>query len=367
LIVPILDGIHVQYIDATFSESSRTGNIAHELYIQKTIVGKGVGLGSDDFRINELDFATLHKTDPIQTRKYIRGTAHNTLPDGWGGEGVFWFENIEDSSELESTETGRIFLEKASNPNGTKFWRYRRNASAIYSHLNKTEFCIIKAQTSSTWFFSFWPRTDIFDQTIICFGSNCAGLLSVLSSSFHQAWVGKYGGLMKTDTTYSPSNFFYTFPLPYNPISQKNYCLAELAFEYLKSREAICKKHNIGMTDAFGKINDSSNNDEGITRIRKLSIIIDETVAKTYGFHDIQFNHDFYETFQGIRYTISEPARLEVLQRLLKLNHKRYAEEVAQGLHDKKKPTTKKAAPKKKAASKPANHEASLFDMEGDE
>jgi len=79
------------------------------------------------------------------------------------------------------------------------------------------------------------------------------------------------------------------------------------------------------------------------------------------------FGHGFHETKQGIRFTISEPARREVLQRLLKLNHERFAEEVAQGLHDKKKPAAKKATPKKKPASNPTNHEASLFDMEYDE
>ena len=36
-----------------------------------------------------------------------------------------------------------------------------------------------------------------------------------------------------------------------------------------------------------------------------------------------------------MRYTISEAAKREVLGRLLKLNHERYAEEVAMGLHEK--------------------------------
>jgi hypothetical protein len=50
----------------------------------------------------------------------------------------------------------------------------------------------------------------------------------------------------------------------------------------------------------------------------------------------LDLGHGFHETKQGIRFTISEPARREVLARLLKLNHERYAEEVAQGLHEKK-------------------------------
>jgi hypothetical protein len=45
--------------------------------------------------------------------------------------------------------------------------------------------------------------------------------------------------------------------------------------------------------------------------------------------------HGFHVTKQGLRYTISEEARREVLGRLLKLNHERYAEEVKMGLHEK--------------------------------
>jgi len=37
-----------------------------------------------------------------------------------------------------------------------------------------------------------------------------------------------------------------------------------------------------------------------------------------------------------LRYTISEEARREVLGRLLQLNHERYAEEEAMGLHEKR-------------------------------
>ena len=34
-----------------------------------------------------------------------------------------------------------------------------------------------------------------------------------------------------------------------------------------------------------------------------------------------KLGHGFHDTKQGVRFTISEPARREVLQRLLKLNH----------------------------------------------
>ena len=63
---------------------------------------------------------------------------------------------------------------------------------------------------------------------------------------------------------------------------------------------------------------------------------------------------------QGIRFTISETARREVLDRLLKLNHQRYAEEVTQGLHDKKK-AKGKAGSKKNAVTPPDEIQESFF------
>ena len=76
-----------------------------------------------------------------------------------------------------------------------------------------------------------------------------------------------------------------------------------------------------------------------------------------YGWQDLDLNHDFHETKQGIRYTISEVARREVLNRLLELNHQRYAEEVAAGLHDKKAKKTAGAnrGRKKKSESSSVN------------
>ena len=61
-----------------------------------------------------------------------------------------------------------------------------------------------------------------------------------------------------------------------------------------------------------------------------------------------ELDHGFHETPQGLRYTLSEPARREVLARLLELNHARYAEEVKAGLHGKGK--GKKADGSKKVA-----------------
>lgn len=56
-------------------------------------------------------------------------------------------------------------------------------------------------------------------------------------------------------------------------------------------------------------------------------------MLEAYGWGDISLEHGFQNTPQGTRFTISDRARRDVLDRLLALNHERHAEEVRQGLH----------------------------------
>ena len=91
-----------------------------------------------------------------------------------------------------------------------------------------------------------------------------------------------------------------------------------------------------GLTKTYNRFHDPDETSADIQKLRQLHVEMDNAVAAAYGWTDLDLGHGFHETKQGVRYTISEPARREVLARLLKLNHERYAEEVKQGLHEKK-------------------------------
>ena len=92
-----------------------------------------------------------------------------------------------------------------------------------------------------------------------------------------------------------------------------------------------------GLTKTYNRFHDPDESAADIQKLRDLHVEMDKAVAAAYGWTDLDLGHGFHETKQGIRFTISESARREVLARLLKLNHERYAEEVAQGLHEKRK------------------------------
>lgn len=106
--------------------------------------------------------------------------------------------------------------------------------------------------------------------------------------------------------------------------------------EYEKHRDGIMASQGIGLTAAYNQLHDQNDSSQETRRFRDLQVEMDEAIAAAYGWTDLELCHDFHVTKQGVRFTISEPARREVLQRLLKLNHERYAEEVKQGLHGKK-------------------------------
>ena len=119
---------------------------------------------------------------------------------------------------------------------------------------------------------------------------------------------------------------------------------------------------NEGLTKIYNRFHDSDESSDDIQKLRQLHVEMDHAVAAAYGWTDLNLDHGFHETKQGIRYTISEAARREVLARLLKLNHERYAEEVKQGLHEKKPKATKS----KKGAKAETSTGPAFFEMEED-
>jgi hypothetical protein len=88
----------------------------------------------------------------------------------------------------------------------------------------------------------------------------------------------------------------------------------------------------LGLTALYNQMHHAEVHDQAIARLRELHVEIDQSVAEAYGWDDLRLDHGFHQTEQGTRFSISPPARREVLRRLLELNHQRYADEIARGV-----------------------------------
>jgi hypothetical protein len=230
-----------------------------------------------------------------------------------------------------------------------KWWHYAEKRPKLYATISGMEKVLVVAQTSSTVAFSFVTRQQVFSNKIIVFVMDQYQSFAVIQSSFHGVWAWKYSSTMKTDLSYTPSDSFQTFPFPQSLDS-----LEDIGARYYNQRQAIMAGRQEGLTKTYNRFHNPDYNediDAEIVELRKLQIEMDYAVAQAYGWTDLQLAHDFYETKQGRRFTISEAARQEVLDRLLALNHERYAAEVAAGLHDTGKKASKTSVASKKTSS----------------
>jgi hypothetical protein len=90
-----------------------------------------------------------------------------------------------------------------------------------------------------------------------------------------------------------------------------------------------------GLTTTYNRFHAIDDNSEDTSQLRAAHVAVDRAVAAAFGWRELDLGHGFRLTKQGVRYTISESASRTVLDRLLALNHERYAKEAKSGLHEK--------------------------------
>ena len=154
---------------------------------------------------------------------------------------------------------------------------------------------------------------------------------AVLQSGINLAWVQKYGSTLETRQCYTPSYCFAPYPFP-REISTST-VLAGEEFELL--RREIMNEDKIGLTQLYNRFHDECIVEDRYLKLRTLQKKMDDSVLADYGWSDIDLDYAFRPVGDGVRYVISESARIEVLKRLAKLNKERWEEEEAAGLHKK--------------------------------
>lgn len=298
---------------------------------------------------------------------YLTGNDLNSQPDQ---AATRWAINFFDWSEEKAANYKECFriVEETVKPQRLKdkrkerrdrWWQYAEKATALYRAIASLKWVLVCSRVSAHHVFAAVPISQVFSERLVVIATDSWADMAVLSSSIHDAWAHRPGQTThETRNTYFSESAYETFPAPT--------CLQEAlcanGSSYHGFRKQLLLNRQCGLRDAFNGLNNKDEISDDIQKLRQLHVEMDNAVAAAYGWTDIDLDHGFHETKQGVRYTISEPARREVLSRLLKLNHERYAEEGKLGLHEKT-----KAAHKKKPAAQPARKGATLFDMQEDD
>ena len=211
------------------------------------------------------------------------------------------------------------------------WWQYTRVRNELYSAISGLGKVIAISQATKYIQPSLVDNTSVFDQALVLVVSDSVDDFAILNSSIHLAWALEYQTSLGTTPYYIPTKAFLPFPFP-----NKSESLCRIGRNYENLRRKIMYENQQGLTATYNRFHNLKDKSTEIAHLRHLHVDMDTAVDAAYGWSDLDLGHGFHETAQGVRYTISELARREVLRRLLELNHERYEEEVRQGLHEKK-------------------------------
>jgi hypothetical protein len=263
---------------------------------------------------------------------YINGEDLNSRWDQSPSRWVINFHNWPIEKAMEYTDCFEI-VERLVKPEREKnnrkvrrerWWQFAERAADLYATIAELDRVLVGCQTAKYVSLAFAPSTYVYSHATNVFASDADWMFALLASSIHDAWAREYSGSLETRLRYSPTDCFETFALPSSPES-----LDLIASQYHSHRGDIMASRHEGLTSTYNRFHSKEEVSQDIVRMRELHLGMDYAIARAYGWADLDLAHGFYETKQGTRYTLSEIARREVLDRLLALNHECHAQEQA--------------------------------------
>ena len=213
-----------------------------------------------------------------------------------------------------------------------KWWIYQASRPGLYGAIENLDRVLVSPIVSKYVNFAIVPNGWVYAHRLVVFARRDLATFALLQSNQHEIWARKYSSTLETRINYSPTDCFETFPFPLDITP-----LEAIGETYHETRRGIMLERWEGLTATYNRFHDPEEVAADIQELRDLHVEMDTQVAAAYGWDDLSLEHGYHETAQGLRFTISEAARREVLTRLLKLNHERFAEECRQGLHTTKK------------------------------
>lgn len=243
----------------------------------------------------------------------------DSAPPGYLGPVAADFPDCLDIVE-KRVKAGRLLAKREAYVK--RWWQYAERCASLYAAVDGLRRVIFHAYTSKNICFSFAAGGIVYAGPHTVIASDRIEHFGLFQSSIHCEWAWEFSSTMRNSgIRFTPADV-RKFPQPEGASLAS---LANISTEYFYKRAQFMTAERIGLTQMYNKFHDRADSNGHIDNIRRLHVDLDLAVANSYGWHDLDLAHGFYETKQGVRYTISGDARRKVLDRLLTLNHKRHS------------------------------------------
>jgi hypothetical protein len=336
--VRILDGTLVAFITPLLDDVAIQGRYQPQIirsndskgFIGSLVLGMGFVLTPEEAR-------TLINNNSRNRNvlfPYLNGEDLNDRADQSSSRWVINFfdwdlEQAEQYPDCLDIIKTRAYEERQTNsdPVARKYWwRFKRPTTELYRTISPLRQVLVVAAASRTVAFVFVPKDAVFAHRLVVFAFDQFAHFADLQSTIHNLWAWKFSSTFKLDLNYSPSDCFQNFPFP---VAESLGSLESVGESYHETRRQIMLARQEGLTTTYNRFHDPHEHSADIAGLRALHVEMDHAVAAAYGWSDFDVAYGFHETAQGVRYTMPDTWRREVLRRLLALNFARAAEEKA--------------------------------------
>ncbi|MER7845132.1 DNA methyltransferase [Kitasatospora sp. NPDC096077] len=243
-----------------------------------------------------------------------------------------------------------------------RWWQYWRPRGELTRSLMGLDRCIAMARVSKAVMPVMVTANQVFSDVTVVFSSDDPAMLGLLSSAPHYWWAIDRASTLETRVRYTHTDVFETLVRP--PLTRDLRAAGTRLDDF---RGKLMRDREMGLTATYNLVHDPACEDSDIAELRGIHEEIDRATIAAYGWYDLldptgatrpadpthetfPLDHGFHETDQGTRYTIGLLARTEIIDRLRRLNHQAYADEVFLGLH--KKPNRQRDLPSPSAEAR---------------
>lgn len=336
----VLDEVPVRRITATLDPGSRATGTPHRLAANADLafIGSyvlGMGFTMTPGRAQQLIEADGRNAEVLFP--YLNGQDLNTRPDCSASRWVVNFRNwSEERARSYAVPFAQIEAEvrperRRLKPDGDfalrtplpqRYWLYADKRPALYTRLAMLPRAIAITLVSKVVMPVLAPTGQVFSHALGVFATDSTATFALLSSASHYWWAIERASTLETRVRYTPTDVFETFARP-----EREGDLQHLGERLDDDRRALMLARQAGLTATYNLVHDPGCADADIVGLRETHQELDHAVFAAYGWTDLSPVHDHYETRQGVRWTIDPSTRQEMLDRLLELNHARWAAE----------------------------------------
>ncbi len=342
----------VRAITPSLAPRSRVEGNPHRLVGAGKSSFEGWKVAGQGFVLSPEEAAAMIAAEPRNAevvQPYLIGQDLNQRPDGSPSR---WVIDFRDWPEDRAREYALPFarVEELVRPERAKvnreahrkrWWQFGETRPALRRAIAPLDRCIVITLVSSVVQPMLVPTGIVYAHRLGVFAYDDDRHFGFLSSGMHWWWAVTHSSTLETRVNYTSTDVFETLVQPEPTAS-----IGELGRQLDGHRRALMHDRQEGLTTTYNRVHDPAEAAGDILRLRELHIALDYAVRDAYGWSELELGHDFHETKLGTRFTFAPVPRQEVLDRLLELNHERYAEEAGKGLHGKTKGTARsKVAP----------------------